>query len=831
MLPVISVPREYDSVTMKASRGPLIAGLVAAALLTQACRLPDLREEQANAQPLAQTSFLYAADGALITRLHAGENRVVVGFRRIPEYMGDAVVSIEDKRFYQHRGIDLRALMRAAYVDVTTGRVVEGGSTITQQYVKNTYVGTERTLERKIREAALAWQLEQDLTKDEILGKYLNTVYFGEGAYGIQAATRAFFSKRAADLTLAEAALLAGLISSPADYNPVAHPQRARARRGVVLRAMLDQGMITPREYREADASKLHLRLPERERYRAPYFVDYVKEWFLTNPQFGETQQERYDLLFRGGLRIKTTLDPRLQQYAQTAVKQVLPYERDPYAAMTVLDPRTGAVKAMVGGRDYFSENRFSKLNLATGGSTGRQAGSAFKPFALAAGLQGGVLMPDTVYSAPGSLRIPLKYGQVWDVQNYEGSSSGSLTVENATIRSVNTVYAQMIMDIGPEKVIDMAETMGIRCCERTTEPKADLQALPSAVLGANEVNTLEMASAYGTLATGGYHVPTVPVSRITTADGDVLFQSKPKRKLVANRAVASITNDILQKVVLYGTGTAANISGRPIIGKTGTAQMWRDAWFAGSVPQLTAVVWVGFPQGQVSMTWPRVRIAHVTGGSWPAQIWHAFMVKAIEHKPVRDFRAPKVKFVTVAVDIRRNCLPNRYTPPSIVKRRRYIAGTEPTKKCTEPSSFEQITVPSVIGLSQFRAAQVLRDAGLYTNVITQPSSQTAGIVIAQNPPPNAKAQQSSAVTITVATPLPSPSPMTGTIPSVVGRPEAGAIAAIKNAGFVAAVVKKAACDKSDPGCDYKAGRVWGQSPAGGTTGQLGRTVTIRVNP
>lgn len=844
MLPVRTHPRRYDSGTMLALPRRLTAGLVGLAIVATACSLPELDEERALSPPLAQTSFLFAGDGSLITELHAGENRVVVPLRKIPPVVRDAVVAVEDKRFYEHRGIDARALLRAAYVDVTAGRVLEGGSTITQQYVKNTVVGTDRTLERKVEEAVLAWQLEQDLTKDQILARYLNTVYFGEGAYGIQAAAESFFSKPATDLRLTEAALLAGLISSPADYNPVRHPGEAKRRRNRVLAAMREQGKIGPERFERARHAPLRLQMPpDGQPYPAPYFVDYVKDWFLANPRFGETQQDRYDLLFRGGLRIFTTIDPRLQGLAEEAIDEVLPYATDPRAAMTVLDPRTGEIRAMVGGRNYFSpRDRFAKLNLATGGSTGRQAGSAFKPFALVAALEDGVT-PETVYPAPGSLQIPLPYGQVWDVQNYDGASSGSLSVERATVNSVNTVYAQLILDVGPGKVTRVAERMGIRCCRRTAAPDADLQANPAAVLGTNEVNTLEMASAYGTLATGGYHFPPVPVSRIETPTGQVLYEATPKGTLAVEPGVASVAVDILQEAVQYGTGSYANI-GRPQFGKTGTAQVWRDAWFVGAVPQLVAAVWAGFPQGQIPMCCGRVRISRVTGGSWPAQIWRAFMVGATEGLPPIEFPTPKVRYVTLAVDVTQGCLPNRYTPPGNIEEQRFIVGTEPKRRCGEPSSYAEVGVPSVIGLGRFEAERVLEQAGFYSTVITQTSSLPAGTVIGQNPPPGTIAQVTSIVRIVVSNgqgapapaPEPSPSPEPAPsgkvgVPSVVGMTRASAVNTLEAAGFAVAVVRQRQCDPADAGCDYDPGVIWWQSPAGGVKAAPGSTVTIRVNP
>jgi penicillin-binding protein 1A len=622
-----------------------IAVLVPLALLAQSCNLPNLDEERKLASALPQTSFLYAADGSLITVLHAGEDRVVIPFKEIPQDVRDAVVAIEDQRFYEHRGIDLKALLRAAYIDATSGRIVEGGSTITQQLVKQLYVGSEQTLSRKFKEAVLAWQLEDKLTKDQILTKYLNTVYFGSGAYGIQAAARTYFDKDAIELKLPEAAMLAGLIRAPVEYDPVAHPTRARAQRDRVLAAMLEQGTIDQAAYQRAISRPIELSMNDeaRNEYIAPYFVDYFKEWFLSNPQFGATVQDRYDLLFKGGLRITTTLVPRLQQEAEGAVNSILSYQSDPFAALTVLDPRTGYVKAMVGGRDYWNErDPNARLNLATGGSTGRQTGSAFKPFALVAALENG-LTPQT--SLNGSFaRIPLQNGTYWEPKNAEGNGYGTISLESATVNSVNIAYANLEVKlgggdayVGAQKIVETAKRMGIRCCPRTSEPRTPLEAVPAAVLGANEVSPLEMASAYGTLAFGGRHVQPTPVVSITEPDGNVLYEAQPKPKQVVDPAVASIADGILQKVVLYGTGTAANI-GRPQIGKTGTNSAFTDAWFVGAIPQLVTAVWVGFPQGQVPMCCGAVRIGEVFGGTWPAQIWHAFMYEAVRHLPIRHF-------------------------------------------------------------------------------------------------------------------------------------------------------------------------------------------------
>ncbi len=621
---------------MAACSRTLVVGLIAFALAASACDLPTLREARRDADALPETTFLYSADGTLITRLHAGEDRVVVGSNRIPEVVRDAVVAIEDQRFYDHRGVDLRALLRAAYIDAARGEVVQGGSTITQQLVKNVYVGGEQSVTRKIREAYLAWQMEQKLTKDQILTRYLNTVYFGNGAYGIQAASETYFDKSPPDLTLTEAALLAGLIAAPVNYDPVTHPNRAMFRRNRVLLRMRELGMIEQPTLEEAITSKvvLHLTPHDDAEYPGGFFVDYFKEWFLSNPRFGETPQDRYDLLFEGGLQIVTTLDLRMQAAAQRAVRSVLTEPSDPYAALTAIEPNTGYVRAMVGGRDYWNrDDRFARVNLATGGSTGRQAGSAFKPFALVAALEHGITRSQPLNGS--TAHILLQTGEYWDPQNAEGSGYGTISLESATVNSVNIAYANLLAEIGEgdsyegaAATVEAAVRMGIRCCPRTTEPSGALAAVPSAVLGVNEVSTLEMASAYGTLAHLGRHVQPTPAITITGSDGELIYQATPEPEQVVAPSIASEAVDILTGVVSSGTGAGANI-GRPQFGKTGTAQNASDAWFAGAVPQLSTAVWVGFPQGQIPMCCGNVRISTVYGGTWPASIWRAFMLEA----------------------------------------------------------------------------------------------------------------------------------------------------------------------------------------------------------
>ena len=739
------------------ARATLVA-LALLALLLPACNLPTLKEARKDSTALPQTSFLYAADGSLITALHAGEDRVVVKASEIPNVMREAVIAIEDQRFYEHAGVDVRALLRAAYIDATTGEIVEGGSTITQQLVKQLYVGSEETLSRKIREAYLAWQLENKLTKQQILTKYLNTVYFGNGAYGVMAASRTYFGVDPLDLTLGQAAFLAGAIAAPNRYDPVTHPGRAHNRRNRVLSRMLALGSITHHRYQAAIHADLVLHMPheDEDHYLAPYFVDYFKQWFLSNPRFGETREDRYQLLFEGGLKIVTTLEPRMQREAEHAVSSILMYPSDPYAALTSIDPRTGYVRAMVGGRDYWDpKDRFARINLATGGSTGRQAGSSFKPFALVAALEHG-LPPSTPLNG-STAHILLQDGTYWDPKNAEGGGYGTISLEQATIHSVNVAYANLLEKIGDgdpyagvAKVVATATRMGIRCCPRTTEPHGPLAAVPSAVLGTNEVNSVEMASAYGTLAFGGQHVQPTPVISVTAGNGDVLYTSTPHPQPVVDPSIAQTAVGILKGVVASGTGTRANI-GRPQFGKTGTGQDENDAWFVGAVPQLVTAVWVGYPQGQVSMCC--TRIGPVFGGTWPAMIWHNYMsVATARMKPIDFAEAPTVQYVTLRIDVTRSCLANDYTPPQDIETRQYVAGTEPTMRtCTEPTSYQQLVVPSVIGLTKEAAIGALRNAGFNVAVRYEASDEPVDTVLSQDPPGGASLQQTGTVTITVA--------------------------------------------------------------------------------
>ncbi len=563
--------------------------------------LPDLAVD-ADALRSPETSIVYAADGTVLAEWHGEEDRTVVGYHDMPTHLRQAVVAIEDRRFWEHHGVDTQGIMRALRANVEAGEVRQGGSTITQQLVKILFTGGERSFTRKVREALLAYELETKADKEKVLETYLNTVYFGNGAYGVESAANRYFGKNVSSLTLAESALLAGVIRSPSRYDPTNSLEAARKRRNLVLREMRAQGLITEVERHEAERTEVELAVLKDAPLVAPYFVEYVKQDLVK--RLGSKR------VFGGGLRVYTTLDPQIQRMAEKSVR-MLDAPKDPEVALVALRHSDGAVLAMVGGRDY-STNQF---NLAAQGR--RQPGSAFKTFVLVTALENGV-KPETVFNAkPYSVQV--KDG-VWHVQNYENErTQGSLTLQAATRWSVNVVYARLIMRVGPEKVVETARRMGI-----TTEVNPD----PAIALGGlrEGVSPLEMASAYGTIASGGMHVAPSGIQEVTDDAGEVIYQPNRQASRVLSKEVATKTSLILHDVIESGTGRAAKVS-TWAAGKTGTTQSYRDAWFVGWAGDLSTAVWVGYPKAQIAMT--NVRGIKVTGGSYPARIWASFMQSA----------------------------------------------------------------------------------------------------------------------------------------------------------------------------------------------------------
>lgn len=568
-------------------------------------------------------SKAYASDGSLIATFSLSPKSRYIRLKEMPSHLSQAVLSIEDRRFYRHRGVDLRAIFRSAWANLRGQKIAEGGSTITQQYVKNHFLTPERSFSRKIREIILAYRLEQQYSKDQILEDYLNTIYFGGNYYGVEAAAQGYFGKSATRLTLSESAMLAGIIRSPSNYYPYTHQAAARQRRNTVIKKMAELGHISQAEALKVIKEPLRLKGLEKTKTKYPYFVDYVQHELIE--RFGQ------DRVFKEGLEVYTTLDIQKQKLADQAVRQFLDQPGDPAVALVAIDPRKGEVEAIACSTD------FDKLqfNLATKGK--RQPGSAFKTFVLAAALEQGILPDQLFESSPIDIQLP--QGEVWRVDNYvEGSGGSPMTLRDATIYSVNTVFARLMMMVKPENVVMIAKRMGI-----TTQ----LSSNPAIALGGltTGVSPLEMASAYGTLANLGVHHEPTPFRQIVDRQGKIIWQNNPEGREVIDPAIAVAVTQILEGVIKLGTGTAANI-GRPAAGKTGTSQEHRDAWFIGYTPELVTSVWVGYPQGQIAMT--NVHGIKVTGGTFPARIWAFFMSQALAEKIPTPFSSKDYQIVRI---------------------------------------------------------------------------------------------------------------------------------------------------------------------------------------
>jgi penicillin-binding protein 1A len=581
------------------------------------CDLHDLRPAT-----IGSNSFIYAADGTLLGSIPAEKNRQPVSMSEISPWMGKATVAIEDRRFYEHGGIDFQGIARAAYNDIRAGRTVEGGSTITQQLVRNLYIRhQERTLHRKLVEACLAIKLSDKHGKNWILANYMNTVYYGNHAYGVEAAAQTYFSRRASKLSLLQSALLAGLPQAPSVYDPFKDPEKAIKRRNDVLKALYENGKISYANYREGSkVTDLHLR-PGRiySRIREPYFFSYVRDELVR--RYGAATVRS------GGLKVYSTIDPRMQQAATKAIKDTLYYDNDPASALVAIDPRTGAIKTMTAVTPGRAGNQF---NLAA--QARRQAGSTFKAFVLTQAVSQGINPDATTYVSAPLHYQPNPNVPAWDVSTYSHTYVGSTSITHATLLSDNTVYARLTLDLGAEKVAAMAHRLGVRSSLKTREGAY----VPSLGLGSIGVSPLDMASAYATLAAGGIYSEPMAITKVDFADGgEDRNWGRPKRHRVIADWVAAEVTKILEENIQAGTGVGANI-GRPAGGKTGTTENHADAWFDGITPTLTAAVWVGYPQAEIPME--SVHGIAVAGGTFPATIWKLFMDSAIGPTPVRDF-------------------------------------------------------------------------------------------------------------------------------------------------------------------------------------------------
>jgi penicillin-binding protein 1A len=601
--------------------GGTIAVVLGVYVITVAASAPSI----AKLTPIEEgtNSVIFAADGSRLGYIQSDTARQPVTLEQIPQQLQEATIAIEDRNFYRHGGIDPSGIARAALADIKAGRTVQGGSTITQQLVRNRYiVDPKRDLSRKIKEAKLADDLEGIHSKDWILEAYLNTASYGtlEGrtAVGVEAGARTFFSKSVGKLDLAESALLAGLPQAPTDYNPFLNPTAALERRNEVLEAMAKEGYITRAQADDAEGAPLELRRGTRyTRIREPYFFDFVQQQLIKHYGVATVR--------KGGLKVFTTIDPKLQEAARASIDGVLNQPGDPSAAVVSIDPKTGYVRAMGSSGTY----QHAQYNLAAQGH--RQPGSSFKPFVLITALKQGVNPYSTSYtSKPLDLSLP-EYGP-WKVQTYGNTYGGSMNLVTATLRSDNTVYAQLDLDLGPDAVRQTAYDMGV---------KTQLDALPAEGLGGLRlgVSPLEMSNAYATLAAGGMRSEPIAIQRVQFPDHHVEEIGKPQRRRVLQDGIAFEVTKILHQNVTGGTGTRANTGCASEAGKTGTTDNFNDAWFVGYTPTLSTSVWVGYPDALREMT--SVHGISVAGGTFPAQIWHNYMTVALEGK-CEPVQAPK---------------------------------------------------------------------------------------------------------------------------------------------------------------------------------------------
>ncbi|HEX6230991.1 MAG TPA: transglycosylase domain-containing protein [Actinomycetota bacterium] len=722
-----------------------------------------------------ERSVIYASDGSVLATVFLDENRRLVRLKNVAPVTRDAVLAIEDDSFYEHGALNFPSLIRAAVANLAAGDITQGGSTITQQLVKNVIIDDpSQTFARKFQEAALAIRLERIYTKDQILELYLNEVYFGNGAYGIGTASETYFSKPPGKLKLAEAALLAGVIRAPGQYDPVTNPEAALARRDLVLDRMADLGLADPAKVERAKRKPLGLAEdagPPEQRVE-PFFVYLIRNLILDNGSgefdaLGVTRKQRVHTLYQGGLGIHTTLDPAWQEYAQAAVEASprIDPKAGPDASLVSVDATTGAIKAMLSGKDFERD----QLDLVWRGA--RQVGSAFKPFTLVAAFQNG-FPPGKVYSS-ASPQCGLEgwISESGCVSNAEGGSDrGFMDLWAATQGSVNVVFAQLALDVGPGEIVEAAHQMGIT---------AELDAVPSITLGVEEVSTLDMASAYGTLANDGVHCDPYAVARIEAPKEEgggyeLLYRHKPRCEQAIDAEIAHLVTAMLRRVVDGGTGTAAAI-GRPVAGKTGTAQDYTNVYFAGYTPQVATAVWVGFPEGHIPMN--TYYGDSVFGGTVAAPIWHDFMVRAMQGYPIEGFE--------------------------------------------QPPSPESGRVPDVIGMRSAEAQSVLVEANFTPLVEKVDSFEPVNTVIAQAPGGGARLTLGGAVAISVSNGKGEPV----VVPRVNGLAEAEAVKVLEKAGLVAAIERVRV---DDPKLD---GLVVAQTPIGDGSKvvDVGATVTIQV--
>ncbi len=614
----------------------------------------------------SESTIIYDKNSRPASRVFAEENRTPVSLKDLPPYLPEAFIAAEDHRFYEHHGVDLEAIGRALIANLKGGFGAQGGSTITQQLVKNSFLTFEKTFKRKIQEAILAIQVERRYSKDEILEFYLNRIYFGNGAYGIQTASQLYFNKNAKDLTLAESAVLAGIVRSPNNYNPFNSEELAKKRQELVLDLMVKYGKITPAEAEKAKKEKLKYQEGEiASAYDHPYYTDHViSETEQILKEQGLSHEDSQTLIYRGGLKIYTSLDPKVQEKMEEVFADSSFFPADQQGeqvqgAMVLLDNKSGEIVALVGGRKYTQQRSFNRATQAK-----RQPGSAIKPLAVyAPALEKGITTAMVLEDSP------VTFGNK-TFHNYDGRYRGLIPMRTAVQWSINTYAVRLLNHIGIDYGYEFVKRFGITSLDPVRDRNLSL-ALGGITYG---ISPLEMAGAYSTIANQGVYIKPHAVIKILDRNGNVLYDAKPQKRVVMSEQTAYIMTDLLRTVVKDGTGQRAQLN-RPVAGKTGTTENTVDIWFVGYTPEFTGAVWMGFDKEK------SIQDRRAAGGYFPALVWKAVMQTATEGLQVRDFPRPG-NIVRKTICLKSGKLPNAYCPPNHLISELFVAGTEPKDTC-----------------------------------------------------------------------------------------------------------------------------------------------------
>ena len=752
------------------------AAVVASASEAVSSQVLDFPPLPARLDELPERSVVLDRDGGQLAVLRA-ENRVLVEYGQLPAHLVDAVIATEDSAFRTHSGVNWRGVARAALGNLRAGEITSGGSGITQQLVKNLVVGDDRTYRRKIQEALYAVDLERRLSKEEILEAYLNDAYFANNTYGVGAAAEFYWGKRVEDLTVAEAALLAGVIRVPEVNDPVDHPERALDRRDIVLAQMVEQGYLTPAEAERAAAEPLALDLHPVPEPRQPFFAAYVRALLDDEPALGANVEERRRTYERGGLVIQTTLDTTLQERAGDIIAERLNSDGEglapdaPLGAITAVDPTTGEILTVaVGPKPFGDDEGETEVNpaVAGGGGSGRQAGSAFKAFEIVAALESGISPLYRIDTPSPYTPSEASADAGWAPGNYSDSGGGRLDMAEATAVSSNVYFAHLVDRTGPEKLVEVARRMGI---------SSPLPPVCSLVLGTADVFPLEMASAFGTLANDGLHCTPYAIAEIRDRSGRVLAQGDGSCERSVSSDIARRTTQMLRGPLENGTATRYGQLDRPAAGKTGTTQSYTNAWFVGYVPQLSVAAWMG-PEQPATMEHPACG-GPVTGGCLPTMMWRDFTLAAIAHYDL------------------------------------------PPEEFAEPPPLPTTTVPDVVGRDVERARTVLERLGFAVETRDVGDWRKAGTVVASDPAGGAAAPRGSVVLLDVS----DGTAAAPTVPDVVGRGIADAERLLADVGLRVRAVTVPVADAAR----YEV--VLGQDPQPGASAvtPAGRFVTVTL--